>query len=189
MLRRLIVVLPAALGTFLVLTATSALAGGCQSWGVTEGSGTTVDMRSCGFFPTVLHVQPGERVSFVNRDGIAHLVTGASGSWGTYSPVSAGQSVAYEFTKPGLYPYTCMLHGGMTGAVVVGDGAASGGGAVGAVVPATLMQARASATPAPRGAGSAKTTGPWPVLATALALLGGLVGYALAAFRRSGRAA
>jgi hypothetical protein len=65
-----------------------------------------------------------------------HTVTGAGSSWGDYTELQAIASVEHRFDDAGVYPYFCLLHPGMIGAVVV-DGA--GGETVlradGAVVP------------------------------------------------------
>jgi hypothetical protein len=43
-------------------------------------------------------------------------------SWGNADDIAEGESVAYAFDNPGVYPYFCILHPGMVGAIVVGDG-------------------------------------------------------------------
>ena len=97
--------------------------GGCHSPVMTNGRGTTVEMRWGCMSPTILQIQEGERVTFRNADPMVHVVVGAHSSWGNYANIAPGESVSYVFAQPGVYPYACHLHPGMTGAIVVGDGA------------------------------------------------------------------
>ncbi len=92
--------------------------GGCHS-NATQGSGDTVEMSKLCFTPSVLRVDPGTEVTFVNNDPIAHNV---SAGWGTDQDLQDGDSFTATFPDEGTFPYACMYHYGMTGAVVVGDG-------------------------------------------------------------------
>ena len=97
--------------------------GGCHSGpGATAsaGSSTVVRIDGCAFQPTVNQVPVGASVTFINPPGGGpHDVTGGSGAWG--SPMlNAGVSYAHRFTASGVYPYSCSLHPGMAGVVVVG---------------------------------------------------------------------
>ena len=88
----------------------------------TSEATSTVQLDPCAFLPTSARVAPGTTVSFVNRSGEPHLITGANAAWGDRDqPLAPGASVTARFDEPGVYPYTCALHRGMTGAVVVGD--------------------------------------------------------------------
>jgi plastocyanin len=88
----------------------------------TSEATNTVQLDPCAFLPTSARVAPGTAVSFLNRSAEAHLITGANGTWGDMDrPLAPGASVTVQFDEPGVYPYTCALHRGMTGAVVVGD--------------------------------------------------------------------
>jgi plastocyanin len=101
--------------------------GGCMhGTSPTDGTGSTVEMVDACFTPTVLHVERGAEVDFVNRDeGVAHNVVGVGGTWGSVDNVSFGESASYRFDSNGVYLYACFLHEGMIGAVVVGDGSGS----------------------------------------------------------------
>ena len=91
---------------------------------MTTGEGTTVEMSKNCFRPTVLRVPQGARVTFVNNDPEVHSVGGVGGSFGDmHQEIPAGEFVAYAFKEQGVYPYACIFHPGMAGAVVVGDGA------------------------------------------------------------------
>lgn len=92
--------------------------GGCGK-PPTAGDGTTVRMFHACMTPTVLRTGAGGTVTFVNDDDFPHNVT--SSSFFEELP-RRGDAVELAFTEPGVYPYSCTLHPGMTGAVVVGDG-------------------------------------------------------------------
>jgi plastocyanin len=93
--------------------------GGCHS-SATEGTGDTVAMAMMCFGPTVLRVDPGTEVRFVNKDAMTHNVS-ATG-WGSDGDMGEGDSFKATFDEKGTFPYACMYHYGMTGAIVVGDG-------------------------------------------------------------------
>jgi hypothetical protein len=133
-------------------------------------------MVNCTFTPSILRVAPGTEVTFVNRDHFAHNV-GAPG-WGMFEHMFQGDAFTATFRESGIYPFACSYHPGMTGAVVVGDGAGAGSGAS-VMGPSTLTEANtdaadgAEARVAPTSAGpSAAPTG-W--------VAGGIVGLALGA--------
>ena len=105
--------------------------GGCHSDVLTDERGISVALQSSCFNPTVIRVQPGEQVTWTNNDPTAHTVTGVAASWGDYDELNQGESVSYTFETSGVYPYFCLLHPSMVGAVVVGDGSRSAVGAAG----------------------------------------------------------
>jgi plastocyanin len=94
--------------------------GGCHRGAtVTEATGTAVEMKEACFTPTVLHVKSGDTVTWTNLDRMDHVVAGQG--WGHFDNMGGGAVTSYRFTKAGVYPYTCFLHPGMNGAVVVGQ--------------------------------------------------------------------
>jgi copper binding plastocyanin/azurin family protein len=123
------------------------------------------------FGPTILHVRPGETVSWVNRDTFPHSVLGANGSWGSFDSIRRhGRTLRYRFVEAGVYPYVCTFHVGMVGAVVVGNGKAAG--ATQAVTtnagPVTLVQPRIAGSVAAseqRVVPAVIEARPWPVVA------------------------
>lgn len=103
--------------------------GGCHGSSVREGTGTRVELAANCFNPMVLNVAPGETVVFENTDEAKHDVAGAAQAWGTQGQLlSKGGSVSVVFDEPGLYPYSCYLHYGMTGVISVGDARTAAGG-------------------------------------------------------------
>jgi len=88
----------------------------------TTGPGTDIKLMPCAFQPTVTVVAEGTAVNFINGPDFTHLVTGAGQEWGSPDvEVQPNQTITYTFDAAGIYPYACVLHPGMSGAIVVGD--------------------------------------------------------------------
>ncbi len=155
-----------------------ALAGGGCHQGVgadpAEGTSTVVKIDGCTFSPTVTRVAVGTEVRFLNTSPQFHDVTGRNGEWGS-DTLQDGQSFAFRFAAPGLYPYSCSLHPGMAGVVVVGSPTAAAD-----AVDIAPVSATAPVAPAPAG------ISPVPYLAVGgLGLLAGTgLGAAAVARRR-----
>lgn len=126
MTRRARFALAAAALAAIAIPGAPALAGGGCHAGVTTGTGDTVEMRDACFTPTSLRVEPGASVTFVNRDPITHNVGGTQ--WGNLADMDEGDAFTATFADPGVYPYACSYHPGMTGVVVVGTGTGAGNG-------------------------------------------------------------
>jgi plastocyanin len=172
-MRRSIIALafPLSLAAALVFGAAPAAAGGgggCFQPD-TQGAGTTVTLTERCFSPTVLYVQPGGTVTWKNEDGMRHVVVGSLNSWGSPVTLEAGQVTTHQFAAAGIFPYSCPLHYGMNGVVIVGDGKASV--PLARVLPAAAATA---ATATPRSGAD-----PWPLLALIAAAAAGALGYGL----------
>lgn len=124
-LRRIVVTAGAALGLALLGPGAGNAwgGGGCHraGTGVTEMTGTTVAIVDACFTPTILHVAAGASVTFVNRDPMVHNVT--ANDWGHWDDLHQGDRFTASFDDEGIFPFACTYHPGMSGAVVVGDGA------------------------------------------------------------------
>lgn len=106
--------------------ATASGGGGCGR-AVTDDDGTRIGISGFCFDPTIFRVQPGDTVTWINKDPVPHSVLGANGSWGGFDSIRRnGGEVSYRFVDAGVYPYVCTFHVGMVGAVVVGNGQAAG---------------------------------------------------------------
>ena len=101
----------------------SAGGGGCHNEEQTESTGTNVDVGKNCFGPTVLRVAVGDKVTWRNYDPIIHTITAAGGVFDV--EVKPEETVSHVFTKAGTYPYYCLLHARMAGAIVVGSGSIS----------------------------------------------------------------
>jgi plastocyanin len=130
--------------------------GGCPP-PITNGSTALALIKNWCYSPTVLHIEPGTTVTWVNRDPVAHTITGANRAWGSYRQVRRGRAMAFRFNRAGVYPFYCVIHVGMVGTVVVGDGD----------VPATLTGAEAQRAVS-RVRLTASSAGSDPAVATAV---------------------
>jgi plastocyanin len=102
--------------------------GGCHK-PLSTGQGATVTMAEACFTPSILRVDPGTEVRFVNKDAITHNVS--ANGWSSMEDMSQSDDFLMTFSEPGVYPFACTYHPGMVGAVVVGDGLDAGSGASG----------------------------------------------------------
>ena len=104
----------------LVLTFTSA---GCQARSDASPAEappvrgvTTVDAKDLKFLPPAIEVEPGTEVTWRFVDGsVPHNVKGD----GFASEAQARGTFSHRFVRAGEYRYTCDLHAGMDGRVVV----------------------------------------------------------------------
>ena len=150
----------------------AALAGGGCHGGeltaATEGSATVVKIDGCTFAPTVTRVPVGAEVTFLNTSVAPHDVTGRNREWGTPS-LDVGASFATRFGKAGVYPYSCSLHPGMAGVVIVGAPVAAAADTAPAAADIAPVAATAPAAP------TSADNSPIPYLAAGgLGLLAGL---------------
>lgn len=103
-----------------------ALAAGCQpSGGGTAADGPAqavdrVEVLRAAFDPAVVEVTAGTTVTWVFGNGM-HNVVGD----GFESEVLSEGTFSHTFEEPGSYDYTCTLHQGMDGQVVVARSAGS----------------------------------------------------------------
>lgn len=156
--------------------------GGCREATSTEATSTEVTLRRSCFVATVTRVGVGDTVTFTNADPAPHTVTGAVMAWGDYDELREGEAVRHRFDVDGVYPYFCVLHPGMVGAVVVGDGTGPGPAADGTPV----SDAAAGEGPGDGAAAPADDADVPVVAAAGLGMAGALVGAgAVALWRRS----
>jgi hypothetical protein len=77
-------------------------------------------IRAC-FTPSVLRVDPGTTVSFVNEDEFIHNLSSPGLPW-ELDDLREGQGLEVTFDRAGIFPFACTYHPGMSGAIVVGSG-------------------------------------------------------------------
>ena len=159
-------ILALAMGALALTGGTTAEAGGgCHNGVFSDRAGAQVELSKNCFEPTVVRIQQGQQVTWTNNDPEPHAVTGAANSWGMTGRVGKGgeeidpgKSVSYQFEKPGVFPYFCIFHPSMTGAVVVGDGrAVSSGTSAGDGVSAVSARVPGSDANSSAGVASAST--------------------------------
>ncbi len=157
-----------------IVGAAPASAGGSCHSDATAARGTAVFIDQLCFGPTVLYAKPGATVTWTNKDTIGHTVTGLGFGWGSSSDLFQNGVYSHVFAAPGIYPYACIIHPGMVGAVVVGNAASPVVvGSVAAVVPpAAAPSTTAAPVAAPVAASQPRPTSSSPWLIVSLAALG-----------------
>jgi plastocyanin len=141
-----------------------------------SGATVAITVGDCVFSPTVTSVPVGALVTWTNRSFQEHEIVGSNLTWGAHEKLlpANGGSIGWTFDKPGVYAYTCMLHPGMSGAVVVGGSD---------LTFASDVQTASATEPAPSGDANGTLV---PALAAgSIGLLAGLgIGGLIAARRR-----
>jgi plastocyanin len=179
MRRTVLLCLAVVAGAFALAIPGTALAGGGCHGTMTQEDATDQDeasirMVDACFDASVLRVDSGTSVTFLHEDpGLVHNVGGTE--WGFYGEMRAGDDFTASFDDPGVYPFACSYHPGMTGAIVVGDALGAGTGwTVANDLPAESPPDAKALTPV----ASSSSNGGW----IALVGLGGLAVGAAAGF-------
>ncbi len=121
-MRKPLVLSMAVLALLVVPVGAAASGGGGCGGPQTEAVGTSVAIDQFCFEPTVLYAASGEEITWTNQDPTRHDVLGANAAWGSFEALRPNATASETFDEPGVYPYVCTWHPGMSGAVVVGDG-------------------------------------------------------------------
>lgn len=184
MARRLVLA-AVAVGALSVGAIPASAGASCAAGPFEVGRGRTVTMTKDCFRPTVLLVDPGQRVTFANGDPYGHTIAGAAGTFGeAHRDLPAGDSATFTFPEEGVFPFFCTYHPGMVGAVVVGDGLGSAGmtKAGSAAIeradeaaPGAPPGVTAAPDPASGGQSSLLPTAAWGSAAAGAGFVGGLV--------------
>lgn len=76
--------------------------------------------RVGGFWPSLVSIEAGQSVCWVNEEDIEHTVTSDTGSFDS-GPIAPGGEWSHTFDvrSSGNYTYHCEFHRHMTGTVVV----------------------------------------------------------------------
>ena len=135
----------------------------------TSGKTSQITLGDCVFTPTITQVPTGSTVTWRNSSMQEHEVVGSNMTWGAHDKLlSQGDTIGWTFETAGVYAYSCLLHPGMTGVVVVGDAAEAAA--------AAPVAATASSEDAADGSGDVST----PVVGLAAGVGGLAVGLFLA---------
>lgn len=78
----------------------------------------TVTIRQFAFSPTPLIIAVGDTVTWANQDGVAHTTNSSTGGWAS-APLDTGDSFSFTFTNAGSFNYSCTIHNGMQGTIIV----------------------------------------------------------------------
>jgi amicyanin len=79
---------------------------------------TQVKISNFKFGPRTLTVKVGTKVTWTNKDLVAHSVNFASGKINSKT-LDQNAKFSHTFTTPGTYPYICAIHPFMHGTIVV----------------------------------------------------------------------
>ncbi|MED1202225.1 multicopper oxidase domain-containing protein [Heyndrickxia acidicola] len=79
-----------------------------------------IDITGSAFSTDVVYVTKGTKVTWENKDEVAHTVTSKSGAFDS-KDLQTGKTFSYTFKKNGTYSYYCIYHPDMVGKVVVTD--------------------------------------------------------------------
>ena len=83
------------------------------------GDGVRVSMKGIAYVPESVTVKVGQKITWVNDEGVDHNVVANSGA--DFKSELFGQDGTFEYTpdKAGTIKYECTVHPGMDGTVVV----------------------------------------------------------------------
>jgi plastocyanin len=171
------------IASLLPIAPASAGGGACHGMEATSSRSTTIVLSDSCFMPTLARVDVGDEVRWVNKDLAVHTVTAAHNAWGSTKDLQTDDGITATFSRPGVYPYYCLYHPGMAGAVLVGDangaGAAAGGITVAPVDDSLERTSSLMVEPEPKDSPAS-----WPAVASVAALATGLVGFGIGRRRR-----
>jgi len=111
----------ASIGSFLILLAATSATGLMPVLAAAAGPGpVTHEVRIDGvrFDPQELTVNAGDTIVWTNHDPFPHTAT-AVGKQFNSREIAAGGSWKYTARKKGVFPYACLLHPNMQGALRV----------------------------------------------------------------------
>lgn len=173
-MKKLLVGTAAAVLAFAGLGSLAIAGGGCAPADAahTTSAGAAIAIKGCKFSPVVLTAPVGATVTWTHGEQHPpHNIYGLGWGMPPGRLIEPGGTFAATFDKPGIYPYQCSLHPGMSGVVIVGDG-----------------QPAAAAAPqeSPLVAGRAASSGDAPLVPVLAGL--GLVASSLIAYRIGRRA-
>lgn len=86
-----------------------------------------VTIQGFAFSPAKITVAPGTKVTWTNKDSVAHTVTSDKNAWTDSGSIANGAHFSFTFSKPGTYTYHCAIHPTMVATVVVSSGSTGGG--------------------------------------------------------------
>jgi plastocyanin len=107
------------LAVIMILTTVSVF-NGCKDDDDDTPAPTTKEvlMENTKFSPASLTVSVNTTVKWTNKDGFDHNVVSDNSLFDS-GLIPAGKTYSRQFTTTGTFPYTCTLHSGMTGSIIV----------------------------------------------------------------------
>ncbi len=111
----------------LLVACSSSNPGGPSGGGGGGGNANSVTVRipltdyggnqTPSFTPVQVTIPVGGRVNWSNSDSVGHTTTSDTNIWN--GSIGPGGSFSRTFDTPGNYPYSCTVHNGMSGQVIV----------------------------------------------------------------------
>lgn len=101
-----------------VLAMTVLTACGEDSAGPDDDETVTINMRDNQFDPATRNVERGTTVRWVNQGSTAHNTRASTNAWQSDN-LTPGEDFEVTLQNPGTYDYSCTLHEGMDGTIVV----------------------------------------------------------------------
>ena len=121
--RSIMILLVLVLGNMMLAPGPAHAGGACRGGPFEDHRTTEIKATPDCFLPTVARVDVGDTVTFFNGADAMHTVGGVAGSFGSlHNELAPDKKLSYRFDEEGVFPYLCLLHPGMAGAIVVGDG-------------------------------------------------------------------
>ncbi len=77
-----------------------------------------VEITGLEFVPESIKVNPGDTITWVNRDIVPHTATSKDGTWDT-GTINQNESMSLIVSKKMTSAYNCRFHVNMTGTVVI----------------------------------------------------------------------
>lgn len=88
--------------------------------GSAAGGGVSIEAIDITFKPQTATAKVGEKVTWTNKDQIAHTVTSRTGPEKFDSgTLSGGDTFSFTPKKAGTYQYVCLIHPSQTGTLTV----------------------------------------------------------------------
>ena len=81
-------------------------------------AGASEPTRANAYSPETLTVEAGTKLTWVNKDTVAHTVTSQGTSLYDSGNMATGATFSYTFARAGTYPYFCTVHPWMKGTVI-----------------------------------------------------------------------
>lgn len=78
-----------------------------------------IEIKDFHFTPESLTVKSGAKLTWINHDEEAHVVTSSDKKFEKSSPLDTDQKFTITAGAPGTYNYFCSVHPQMTGKIIV----------------------------------------------------------------------
>jgi|WetSurMetagenome_2_1015567.scaffolds.fasta_scaffold00701_10 plastocyanin len=84
-----------------------------------KAGGTSVVMKNFAFDPAELKIKAGDTVVWTNKDSVPHNLVSPTGSELISPTIPVGGTYSHTFNTAGEYAYSCEIHTGMKGKIIV----------------------------------------------------------------------